>query len=171
MTPARSKPVAPRADDKRRRELAAIHTGKRELGLDEETYHALLIQVSTDTTGVAKTSSAEFTAPERAALLDAMRRAGFRANISTDASAIHDARNALRRDKVNPQIAMITGLWHELGAAGAVRTPTTAALRQFAKRVAGVSTLEWASSEQASRVIEALKAMRDRHERREGGPP
>jgi len=52
--------------------LAAIHVGKKQLGLDEETYRAMLCRVT------GKVSAKDMSEGERAAVVREMRRQGFK---------------------------------------------------------------------------------------------
>lgn len=131
--------------DQRRRELAAIHLGKKELGWDDEMYRSVLHQET------GKTSAADLSQVERAAVLDRMRELGFR---RTRAGA------SPRRPRPagSPQLALAGHLWRELADLGVVRDGSDSALQAFGLRMTGVSRLEWCSPRQLVVVIEALKA-------------
>lgn len=61
--------------ERRRRDLAAIHAGRNQLGMDEDTYRTMIARVSASV-GVSRRSSAELTARQRHAVLDELRRLG-----------------------------------------------------------------------------------------------
>lgn len=137
------------ADPKRRADLAAIHCAKRDLGLDDAAYRALLQRVA----GVE--SAAELAPRQRAEVLRELDRLGFRR-----APARRAGRARLTGGR---QAKKCRAMWIELHKAGVVRDASEAALDRFTKRVAGVDSLAWVDAQEASRVIEALKAMADRH--------
>lgn len=142
-----------RKGERRSRELAAIHMGKKALGWDDELYRAVLKEV----TGLD--SAKDLDASQRAAVLDLMRLRGFtRAGLPD-----YDKRKEELAKRTKPQIAMIRGLWEELRQLGAIQSDQPRALRQFCKRMTGLSSLDWISPEQGQVIIEGLKAMRDRH--------
>jgi len=120
-----------------------IHTGKRELGLDDGAYRALLERVT------GKTTSALMGTAELRAVADEMRRLGF-------------AHVLGRKMPDDPQQRLIVTLWSELGRRGKVRSRTRQALDKFIKRQTGIDKLEWLTPETSNQVIEALKAWRDR---------
>ncbi|MDC8012267.1 regulatory protein GemA [Tahibacter soli] len=69
------KAVYSRTHEQRRREIAAIHAGRRQLGMDDTTYRAMLARVSAEH-GPALRSSGEMNARQRRAVLDELRRLG-----------------------------------------------------------------------------------------------
>lgn len=135
--------VKRKADPRRKAELAAIHTGKRALGLDDTEYRALLEELT------GKRSAADLTRAERAHVLDRMRGLGFR----PPAGAAADG--GLRRPT---QIDKARALWRELEATGALKDPSPAALRAFCERQTGKSRLEWCTPHELNLVIEGLKS-------------
>ena len=66
---------------RRRSLLAALHAGKRELGLDEDTYHLMLEMVT------GKDSAALMTIPEITRVLDHMRGRGWQGGKSGGGAA------------------------------------------------------------------------------------
>lgn len=69
-------PSTDRAADRRKREITLIHVARSQLGLDEETYRALIAWVSAQH-GQQRTSSADLDDRQRAAVLDEFKRRGF----------------------------------------------------------------------------------------------
>jgi phage gp16-like protein len=128
----------------RRRDLALIHMGCKELALGEDEYRAMCFSLT------GKRSSADMDAAERGKLLQRMRALGFRGQL----------RKVRRLRERHHRMAL--GLWIELARAGIVRDPSDAALNHFVQRLTGVSALGWADAHQTNQVIEGLKAMRDR---------
>jgi phage gp16-like protein len=125
------------SDYNRNRELAAIHVAKKQLGLDEETYRAMLINLT------GQYSAAMLTAPQRRVVIEALRRKGFQ---------------AVNGGAETPQIRMIRGLWAELRKRGALRDPSDRALNHLCKRVTYVDRVEWLDQMGANNLVEALKA-------------
>jgi phage gp16-like protein len=134
--------------------IQLIHVGKRDLALDEDAYRALLM-------GAGKhDSTAKMDLWQLNSVLQRMKDCGFKVR--------HSARGGGKKAPPSrpldqaAQSKMIRGLWLELHQIGAVRNPSEAALAAYVKRQTGVEALQWLSSEQASRVIEALKKWRAR---------
>ena len=70
---------AQRDDTKRRNaQLGAIHKGAKTLGLDDDTYRALLRRVTAEVTGAVADSAADLAPWEREAVLDEYRRLGWK---------------------------------------------------------------------------------------------
>lgn len=130
---------------RRRSELAAIHTRRRELGWDEDTYRTALHELT------GKSSAADLTTDERARVLDRMRELGGGGGKPPTA----------RRPRVS-QVDKARALWAELVTLGALRDPSDAALHSFCDRQTGKSRLEWCTPSELNRVIEGLKAWRAR---------
>jgi len=131
--------MAPTAADQaqRKRELAAIHVAVSQLGLDDETYRALL----REQLGVA--SAKELDGAGRHRLLEALRQRGW------------VGRQGAPADR---QAAKIRALWGELERRGLLRDASLAALRAFTRRMTGVAEPRWITAEQSNVVIEGLKA-------------
>lgn len=132
-----------KADPQRNLELAAIHTGKRALGLDEDAYRGMLFNLT------GHTSSAELDPVGRAKVLDRMRDLGFERSRPYTPPAPGRPR-ATQADKAR-------ALWGELGNAGALRDDSEAAITAFVERQTGKSRLEWCTPSELNRVIEGLK--------------
>lgn len=129
----------------RNRELAQIHIAKAQLGLDEETYRAVLKMIG------RVESSADLDFSGRKRVLDHFKARGWkprgsRGGISRGSSA------------EDPMSTKIRGLWASLHAAGKVSDPADGALMSFVRRQTGVQALQWANTRQKGQIIEALKA-------------
>ncbi|HVB80395.1 MAG TPA: regulatory protein GemA [Candidatus Binataceae bacterium] len=145
MTPAGRTTASPGGEKTRRNaELAKIHLLKKRLSLDDQTYRAFLKQI----TGFE--SAADLDSEQRGRVLDAMKRFGEPAPV----------RPGLGPGE--PQLRMMRSLWTDLALYGAVRDSSERALARFAKRLTKIDALQWLTASDASTVIEALKAMRDR---------
>ncbi len=136
--------------------IAVIHVAKAQLGLDEGTYRALLLRVT------GKSSTKDMTERQRIAVVDELKRMGFQVRRGAGKPLPASTKAYIR---------LIHKLWSKLYDKGIVRDGSRKALRAFCGRhlPAGVSTdpdfLTW---EQASPVIEALKAMERRGKPVEG---
>lgn len=117
--------------------VRAIQTGRRKLGLDDETYRGLLADVSG-----GKTSSRELNAHQLKEVLRRMRDAGFRS--STD-----------------PQLQKIRSLWFSMYDEGVVRNRSDRSITAYIRRITGKSAHDCGVKD-LQRVIETLKQWIDR---------
>lgn len=131
----------------RRALLAAVHCARRDLGLDEETYRAVLERVT------GSSSASRLTDGELARVLDTFREQGWKSPRSDE-----------RRAKASgsPHVRKLWAIWTEMCAARIPREPTRAALRAFVERMTDVSDPEWLTPTQTNVVVEALKAWQRR---------
>ncbi|WP_448252855.1 regulatory protein GemA [Ottowia oryzae] len=131
----------------RKRELGHIHQGKAALRWSEDDYRYHLRELT------GKDSSAELDAVGRRKVLNHMATLGY-----TPKAA-----------KFQPfdQAAKIKWLWKKIGEAGGLRDASAAALLTFVGRhtSTGVDDVKFLPTADASKVIEALKAMLDRAKR------
>jgi len=128
----------------RNRELAQIHIAKKDLGLDDETYRAMLWTVA------RVNSSADLDFHARKRVLQHLKARGWTNKPARKA-------NASRPLASDPQSRLIRHLWLELHAAGAVNDPSEQALASYVRKRTQVEALQWLKSTQASQVIEELK--------------
>lgn len=117
--------------------VRAIQTGRRKLGLDDETYRGLLADVSG-----GKTSSRELNAYQLKEVLRRMREAGFRS--STD-----------------PQLQKIRSLWLSMYDEGVVRSRSERSITAYIRRITGKSAHDCGVKDLQC-VIETLKQWIDR---------
>jgi len=132
------------ARGRRNAELAAIHTAKKALGLDDDTYREFLFA----TTG--HRSAAELDDAQRQQVIELMRRRGFKR------TAVAEKRQ--KRIADNPQLGMIRGLWKKLKYAGAITDPSERHLSRFVEKMTGIARPEWLNPQEAIAVIEGLKS-------------
>jgi len=137
-------------DVQRKRELGHIHQGKAALGWSDDDYRFHLRNLT------GNTSASELDADARRKVLDHMATLGYTPKASTF--------------KPFDQAAKIKWLWRKVGEAGGLREASPAALLAFVGRTTGtgVSDVKFLSVADASKVIEALKAMLDRAKRAQG---
>ena len=131
---------------------AIINIAKAQLGLDEDTYRAMLVEV----TGVA--SLRAMTTAQLDAVVMALRKSGFQVT----------APGKRLPASTKPYIRMIHGLWKSCHRAGAIENGSREALRAFCKRFVahGDDSVavdpDMLSYAQATPIIEALKKMEAR---------
>lgn len=141
--PSSRAPAVRTAADIRNRELAQIHIARQQLGMDEETYRAMLWAVGR----VNSAKDLDWTGRKR--VLDHLKKSGFK---------VKPAKSAKTRELASDmQSKKIRAMWLELHQAGEVRDPSEAALASFVKRHTKVEALQWLSGDQARRIIEHLK--------------
>ena len=135
------------SDPDRKSLIAKIHIAKAQLGLDDETYRALVLRVT------GKTSSKDATTAKLVDLVNEMKAKGFQ-----------DSAGFRKSDK--PDVRKIHALWGELKRLGALDSPTKSALRAFCARMAATGAAstdpEFLTVPQCRKVIEGLKAWIDR---------
>lgn len=132
------------ADSLRRAELAQIHIARAQLGLDDDTYRAVLREVC----GVA--SSKDLSWQGRKKLLDHFKSRGWVNQSPRRARHPHKPVAPL-------QPGLIRVLWSALADAGRVRTNTDEALGAWLKNRGLPERPEWLDAAQLNKSIEALK--------------
>lgn len=132
-------------ESERKRLIRLIHVAKKQLGLGDDQYRAVLEGAT------GKNSCADMVGLEVKRAYDAMVRLGFKPG---------PAKNAAKAK--SPQLAKMRAQWIELHGLGLVKDRSDAGLLKFCKRLTGVDRLEWLTPAQASKAIEGLKAMRQR---------
>ncbi len=130
--------------DNRRRQLAAIHAAKRDLGLDDETYRAAIWAICR-----AK-SSADLDEPARRRLLDHFRSLGWKSKRKSRPRPSQD-REAL----VGKVRAMLHGM----------DLPDEYA-DGMSKKMFHVERYEWCNPDQLHRLVAALEYHRRRSQRK-----
>lgn len=131
------------APDERRRELAKIHIAKAQLGLDDDTYRAMLW-----TLGRVR-SAADLGAEGRRQVLDHLKSRGFRAAKRAEPSTItRGIKPAVPADR-QAQIGKIEALLADAGRPWAY-------VEAMAKRMCKVNALRFCTPEQLGKLIAAL---------------
>lgn len=130
--------------DRKKRLIKLLHVGRRDLGMDEDTYRAMLASVSKDP---ARNSSADLTLNELDRALDRMKAAGFKVR-TAKADRAQDKQGTSRK---------IRSLWLTLRDLGAINDASEKALATFVLNQTGVADLAWLDGEHAAKVIEGLK--------------
>ncbi|WP_073652195.1 gp16 family protein [Pseudomonas aeruginosa] len=135
--------------DARQRLIRLIHVGKRELGLDDEIYRALLMG------SVQKDSTSAMSVPELERVLERMKRSGFKVRVK---SARPPAQSRPGRPLAQyPEARKVRALWLFLHQLGVVKNPSEEALAAYVKRIAKVDALQWTNGDQTEALIETLK--------------
>lgn len=140
------KPRFPAADQRRRSMLAKVHIAWKELGLSPDDYRGVMF----DLTGH---HSAQFMTEEQLGrVLDHFKQRGWQ-----------QKKNAGVRAADHPIARKARALWISLYQLGAIDNASEQALEAFAQRQLGCERLQWANQRLGYRLIEALRAIADRH--------
>ncbi|WP_052730444.1 gp16 family protein [Sphingomonas sp. SRS2] len=132
----------------RRALLGKVHLASKALGLDDDDYRAVLERIT------GKRSAGQCDAGQLVAIVAEFERLGFRSQV----------RATTRPGPASHPIARkARAMWISLHQLGAINDPSERALEAFCKRQVGVDRLHWANHAQGFRLIEALKAMAERH--------
>ncbi len=132
--------------------IAKIHVAKKELGFDDGDYRALLERVT------GKTSTSAMNAGEMGRVLDELARLGW---APLAGGKVHKRTGPRPAD--HPAAKKARAMLISLGMLGVIRNPSEAALEAFARRQMGTTQLQWADQSQVYKLIEALKAIAQRH--------
>lgn len=124
--------------------LAQIHIAKKELGLDDDLYRDVLERVT------GSRSSAGLSDDVRKEVLAEFRRMGW----------------SNGKDDFKPSgkayVRKVYAIWGELKKTGIWREKSRESLRRFVKGLTGVDDPEFLDYHTATKVIEALKKMKER---------
>jgi phage gp16-like protein len=142
--------IAP-AKAHRRGLIAKVHIARTQLGLSDDDYRAVLI----DETG--HDSAAMLDERQLDAVVKRFEARGFTAKAKAGATPRRG------RPADHPSARKARALWISLHQLGAIENPAEAALEAFARRQLGVDKLQWADQGQCYKLVEALKAIAERH--------
>ena len=162
-TLANNQPNAAQSGD-RTRLIRLVQVGRRTLGLDEETYRALLEQQS------GKRSAAELTIPELDKVLLAMKGAGFKPTVTRPVKGAVKAGGSKRLSPARgahaktAEINVIRAVWITMHRHGLLRDGSETALNHYVERQTvrlnngiGVAEVAWLTDGLAYQVLESLK--------------
>lgn len=142
----RAKPaVFDAASQARRALIAKVKIAVKDLDMADDDYRFLLLQ----TTG--QTSAANCSEEQLLKMVDQLKRRGFQPKLAKGKAANH------------PGAGKARALWISLGHLGAIANPSEQALEAFATRQLKCERLQWADAQQVYKLIEALKAIAERH--------
>lgn len=133
-----------RAADPRRQQLARIHAGKKALGLDEETYRALLERVT------GKRSSADMTTEQRNDVLREFARLGLRNDAQTEKKRRWPGQPDAALMKSRPMLRKVSALLADS------KRPWSYA-HGLAKRMHEVDKVEWLNDHQLGKLVSAMQ--------------
>lgn len=141
----------PKSHDRRTQLIRLIHVARRELGMQEDDYRAMLANIP-QLEGA--TSSAKLSIPKLSLVLETLKAKGFK---------VAPKRNAQTRKLADdPQSRLIRHFWLSLHTDGKVRDPSEQALAKYVARLTKVDQLQWLDGKQATVVIESLKQWLER---------
>lgn len=143
------------AAQRRRSMLAKVHLAKKELGLDEDTYRAILKRL----TGEA--SAADCGEAQLGAVLDEFKVKGWKPAVGGGAGR-SSGRAPRAKPADHPSARKARALWISLHQLGVIHNASEEALEAFARRQLRVEKMQWADQARIYRLIEALKAMAER---------
>lgn len=143
---ARQASFAP--DPAKRAMVAKVQIAKKQLGLDDGDYRAILERVT------GETSSAKLDIRQLDAVLVELKRLGFMAV---------SAKPGRPRAADHPSAKKARALLISLQLLGVIRDASEGALEAFARRQMGCERFQWADQQQCYKLIEALKAIATRN--------
>jgi phage gp16-like protein len=129
----------------RKRLIALIHVGKRDLQMDDDSYRLMLAGIAA--LGGA-TSTAALSIPQLNVVVASMKEKGFRPRSN---------KTGTKKPADDAQSKKLRSLWLELYELGEVKDPSEDSLTRFVARIAKVDALQWVTTKQASLAIEQLK--------------
>lgn len=141
-----------RTSQHRRSMLAKVHIAKKELGLADDDYVAVILRET------GHLSAADCNQAELEKVLAAFRRQGFTAKARTPV-----VRRGAPAAADHPAALKARAMWISLGLLGAISDPSEGALESFARRQLGCDRLQWANQQLVYKLVEALKAIAERH--------
>ena len=133
--------------------IAAIHTLKGKLGLSDDDYRALLVNLT------GKNSSKALGAKEQARVRDHMQALGERLGVLVPTRRRSFAQN---RAAASPRERKVWALWNQLHRDGMIQNHSAPALNAWVKRQVGVDALRFCNTAQLDSCIEGLKVMHAR---------
>jgi phage gp16-like protein len=129
--------------------LGKIHIAKKQLGIEDDDYRAMIANLTE-----GKTSCKDCNERELGIIMDALVGLGFKSpKVKLSPKSSHPPTQA---DKIR-------AMWIDLYQSGIVRNRGDDALQHFVKRLTGVDRVEWLDHSQAVAVITALSKMGETH--------
>ena len=131
--------------NRRKRELALIHIGKKELGWDEDTYRDALHSWT------GKRSAGKLNQKQRGTVIDAMKALGFKPERTQEPEPV------VVHEDDDPELRKIKVLWRELHRAGKVNNPSLRSLNRFCIRMTRDEHVKFLDGPDRQKMIEVLK--------------
>ena len=128
--------------------IAAIHTLKSKLGLSDDDYRALLVNLT------GKNSSKALGVQEQARVRDHMQALGERLGVLVPTRRRSFAQT---RAAASPRERKVWALWNQLHRDGVIQNHSAPALNAWVKRQVGVDALRLCNTAQLDSCIEGLK--------------
>ena len=128
--------------------IAAIHTLKGKLGLSDDDYRALLVNLT------GKNSSKALGVQEQARVRDHMQHLGERLGVL---KPTRQRSFAQTRAAASPRERKVWALWNQLHRDGVIQNHSAPALNAWVKRQVGVDALRFCNTAQLDSCIEGLK--------------
>lgn len=128
--------------------IAAIHTLKSKLGLSDDDYRALLVNLT------GKNSSKALGVQEQARVRDHMQALGERLGVLVPTRRRSFAQT---RAAASPRERKVWALWNQLHRDGVIQNHSAPALNAWVKRQVGVDALRFCNAAQLDSCIEGLK--------------
>lgn len=126
--------------------FAIVNIAKKDLGLDDDTYRAMLMRLT------GESSLRAMTERQKIAVVDEMKRLGFRVKKG----------GKVLPASTKPYIRLIHALWKSCHRKGIIQDGSRSALRAFVKNRTGVDDPDFLAYDQASPLIDTLKKMEAR---------
>lgn len=137
----------------RRAAVVKVQIARRDLGLDEDTYRAMLSRIT------GQTSATTCTDAQLGAVLSELKAKGWKPKVIKGGKIGPASRP---KPAAHPVARKARAMWISLHQLGVVRDPSEKALEAFARRQLGVDAMQWAVASDAYALIEALKGMANR---------
>lgn len=137
----------------RRAAVVKVQIARRDLGLDEDTYRAILSRIT------GRASASDCTDAQLGVVLDEFKAKGWKPKVVQGGRKAPRAKPAAADQAVAKKAR---AMWISLHQLGVVRDPSEGALEAFARRQLGVERLRWTVPSEAYSLIEALKKMAER---------
>lgn len=151
------------------REIATIKTLVKKLGIDDDSYRAMLVEH----TGCSSLGDARVSSRDRQRVIEHLRQLEKRMGMATErpsppaSVAPRTSRGSEMgyEEDEEPRIRKIRTMWLHLYDLGEVEAPTEAALEAWVARQVKIQRLRWLQPKQMNAVIEQLKRWTDRVQR------
>ena len=140
-------------DERRTQLIKLIHVARRELGMQDDDYRAMLANIP-QLEGA--TSSAKLPIPKLKLVLETLKAKGFKVVPKAKGGNSSPRKQPIKLAD-DAQSRLIRHLWLSLHGVGEVRDSSEQALLKYVENCTKVQALQWLSSAQASNVIERLK--------------
>ena len=138
----------------RRRSMEGkVHVAKKEMGIDEDTYRGMMMDVT------GKASLTQLNDREVEQLVEHFKAKGWQAKPKSPPKFA----GSHSKGADHPTARKARALWISLYQLGAIENASERALETFVKRQMGIDRLAWANQGQMDKVIEGLIAIGRRH--------